>query len=62
MNKDKFFYNQICIDCVPFNLIEIINVKQIMEYTDFLYKINFQNMQDVYSYLNKKFEEINAKS
>lgn len=58
MNKDKFFYYQVCIDCVPFSLLEEVNVKQLMQWSEFLHKINFENMKDVYSYLNQKFTEI----
>ena len=54
MNKDKFFYNQIIIDYTPFDLYEKVTVKNITEWSDFLYKINFTNTQDVYSYLNQK--------
>jgi hypothetical protein len=58
MNKDKFFYNQICIDYTPFDLIEKVTVKDIMKWSDFLHKINFNNMNDVYSYLNEKINEL----
>ena len=54
MNKDKFWYNQICIDYIPFDLYEKVTVKDLSQWSDFLYKINFSNMNDVYCYLNEK--------
>jgi hypothetical protein len=62
MNKDKFFYNQICIDFIPFNLCEVINVFHITKWAEFLHKINFKDMKDVYSYLDKEINELKTKT
>jgi hypothetical protein len=62
MNKDKFFYNQICIDFIPFNLYELINVFHITKWAEFLHKINFKDIKDVYSYLDKEINELKTKT
>jgi len=53
MNKDKFFYTH----CIPFKLLDVITIKYIYEWSEYLYKINFLTMNDVYSYLNEKFKQ-----
>lgn len=57
MNKDKFFYNQICLDFTPPKLLDVITVKHIYEWSEFLHKINFASTQDVYTYLGEKHKQ-----
>ena len=58
MNKNKNWYNQICLDYIPFKILDKVSVKHIYIWSDFLNQINFNNMEDVYSYLNIKIKEI----
>jgi len=58
MNKNKNWYNQICLDYIPFKILDKVTVKDIAIWSDFLNQINFNNMEDVYSYLNIKIKEI----
>lgn len=57
MNKDRFFYCQICLDYTPAKLIDVITVKHIYEWTEFLLKMNFESTQDVYTYLSEKHKQ-----
>jgi hypothetical protein len=57
MNKDRIFYNQICLDYTPEKLLDVITVKHIYEWSTFLYSIRFDEMKDVYAYLAEKHKQ-----
>jgi len=57
MNKDRFFYIQICLDYTPTKLLDVITIKYIYEWSEYLCKMNFLTIQDVYAYLAEKHKQ-----
>ena len=54
--KDKYLLRNYVIDYIPFNIMENINVKQINEWTEFLYVNKVFELKDIYTYLGNKLK------
>lgn len=55
--KDKYLLRNYCIDYIPFNIMEKINVKEINEWAEFLYINKVFELKDIYTYLGNKLKQ-----
>jgi hypothetical protein len=57
MKKDRWFYRNVILDYIPFLLLEKVSVKNIYDWSDFLYSNEVFEIKEVYSYLDNKIKE-----
>ena len=58
MKRDKWFYRNVIMDYVPILLLEKVNVKNIYDWSDFLYSNDIYEQEDIYAYLDNKIKQI----
>lgn len=61
MKRDIWFYRNVIMDYVPILLIEKVNVKNIYDWSNFLYSNDIYEQKDIYDYLDNILKELKNK-
>ena len=56
--KDKYLIRNYCIDYIPFNIMDKVNIKHIYEWSEFLYINKVFELKDIYIYLDSKLKNL----
>ena len=60
--RDKYLLRNYCIDYIPHKLLDKINLKNIMEWTDFMFYNKIFELKDIYLYLDNKLKDYESKT
>lgn len=58
MKKDNWFVRNVILDYIPTILLEKVNVKNIYDWSNFLYENEIFEMKEIYSYLDFKIKQL----
>ena len=58
MKRDNWFIRNVILDYIPTLLLEKVNVKNIYDWSSFLYENEIFEMKEIYSYLDVKIKQL----